>query len=204
MFRFIPKEEKYFALLSQLASKVNEGGELFCKTFQDYGNRAAYAEKIKAVEVVCDDIAAQITQKLNTSFITPIDREDIYLLVKEVDDVIDMINALARRLDIYDVPAPRAGVPEIADVIGQATRELAKAFAILEKSFTFTEHIKRVNELEKQADALYYEGIRSLFRDEKDPIALIKWLAIYEELENCADRCKDVAESLEGVAVKNK
>lgn len=204
MFRFIPKEEKYFALLSELAKKVHEGGELFVQLFRDYGNRASYAEKIKAVEVACDDIAAQITQKLNTSFITPIDREDIFLLVKEVDDIIDMINDLARRLDIYNVPTARAGVAEIAEVIGKATHELAQAFAILEKNFGLSESIKRVNELEKQADNLYHDGIRALFQEEKDPIALIKWMAIYEALENCADRCKDVAEALEGVVVKNK
>ena len=204
MFRFIPKEEKYFSLLSGLATKVHEGGELFVQLFLDYDNRARYADKIKAVEVSCDEIAAQITQKLNTSFITPIDREDIYMLVKELDDVIDLINDLARRLDMYDVPSPRAGISDIAAVISQATGELAKSFSILEKDFGYGGHIKKVNELEKQADNLYHDGIRSLFRDEKDPITLIKWKSIYEELENCADRCKDVAESLEGVVVKNK
>ena len=204
MFRFIPKEEKYFALLGDLAAKVHEGGELFVQLFRDYDNRASYADQIKAVEVACDDIAAQITQKLNTSFITPIDREDIYLLVKELDDVIDMINDLARRLDMYDVPTPRAGVAETADVINKATSELAKAFSTLATSFAVGDQIQKVNELEKQADNLYHDGIRTLFREEKDPITLIKWMSIYEELENCADRCKDVAESLEGVVVKNK
>ena len=204
MFRFIPKEEKYFALLGDLAAKVHEGGELFVQLFRDYDNRASYASQIKALEVACDDIAAQITQKLNTSFITPIDREDIYLLVKELDDVIDMINDLASRLDMYDIPAARPGVAEIADIINKATSELAKAFSTLTTSFAVGEQIKKVNELEKQADNLYHDGIRTLFREEKDPISLIKWMSIYEELENCADRCKDVAESLEGVVVKNK
>ena len=204
MFRFIPKEEKYFALLGDLAAKIHEGGELFVQLFRDYDNRASYANQIKAIEVACDDIAALITQKLNTSFITPIDREDIYLLVKELDDVIDMINDLASRLDMYDIPAARSGVAEIADLINKATSELAKAFSILTTSFAVSEQIKKVNELEKQADHLYHDGIRTLFREEKDPISLIKWMSIYEELENCADRCKDVAESLEGVVVKNK
>ena len=103
----IPREEKYFSMLSQLASQVKQGGEIFAKIFKDYQHLARYAEEIKAVEVSCDELGAKITQKLNSSFITPIDREDIYLLVTELDDVIDMINDLARRLDIYSVTQPR-------------------------------------------------------------------------------------------------
>src|SRR5262245_23540513 len=189
MFRLIPKEEKFFTLLAELAAKVQEGGDIFVKTFQDYGNRARHAEQIKSVELACDELAAMITQKLNSSFITPIDREDIFLLVQELDDVIDMINSVARSLDIYDVPSPKPDVAEIAGLIGSATTELAKAFSQLEKHFNLSESLQAVNDLEKRADGLYNDAIRRLFKEEKDPIALIKWMSIYEELENCADRC---------------
>ena len=109
MFGLIPREEKYFSMLSQLASQVKQGGEIFVKIFQDYKNHAQYADQIKAIELSCDDVAAKILQKLNSSFITPIDREDIYLLVTELDDVIDMINDLARRFDIYSVTQAARG-----------------------------------------------------------------------------------------------
>ena len=108
MFGLVPREEKYFAMLNQLAAKVREGGEVFAKIFKDFSNHAQYADEIKQIEVESDDIAAKITQKLNSSFITPIDREDIYLLVTELDDVIDMINDLARRLEIYNITALKA------------------------------------------------------------------------------------------------
>src|ERR1700704_2989715 len=143
-------------MLNQLAAQVKLGGALFVRIFEDYQNHAQYAEQIKGIEVHCDELAAKITQKLNSTFITPIDREDIYLLVTELDDVIDMINDLARRLEIYGVSKPRP------------------------------------------------DAIRRLFREEKDPIEVIKWMSIYEELENSIDRCKDVAEALEAVVVKNK
>jgi uncharacterized protein len=200
----IPREEKYFTLLSQLAAEVKRGGEIFEKIFQNYDNHTRYAEEIKAVEVTCDEMGAKIMQKLNSSFITPIDREDIFLLVTELDDVIDMITDLARRLDIYSVSGPRPESAEIAAVLCRATSELADVFALFEEQKSVGEHLRHINQLEKRGDALYSEAIRRLFKEEKDPIEVIKWMSIFEELENSIDRCKDVAEALEAVVVKNK
>ena len=191
-------------MLSQMALQVKEGGEIFAKIFQDYQHHARYAEQIKAVEVSCDEMGAKITQKLNSSFITPIDREDIFLLVTELDDVIDMITDLARRLDIYSVSEPRPEAVEIARLLCSATGELADVFALLEHERGVGEHLRNINQLEKRGDALYREAIRRLFKEEKDPIEVIKWMSLFEELENSIDRCKDVAEALEAVVVKNK
>ncbi len=204
MFGLIPKEEKYFSMLSQLASQVKQGGEIFVKIFQDYKNHAQYADQIKVIELSCDDVAAKILQKLNSSFITPIDREDIYLLVTELDDVIDMINDLARRFDIYSVTKLREDATEIARLLGSATSEIADVFALLEDQQAIGEHTRTINQLEKRADSLYRDAVSRLFKEERDPIEVIKWMFIYEELENSIDRCKDVAEALEAVMVKNK
>lgn len=200
----LPRDEKYFAMLNQLAAKVRLGGELFVKLFDDYERHPQYAEQIKEIEVSCDDLSAKIIQKLNSTFITPIDREDIYLLVTELDDVIDMINDLARRLEIYGVSRPRPDAAEIASLLGKATEEIEVAFGMLERHEALGEHTGIISQLEKRADALYSDAIRRLFREEKDPIEVIKWMSIYEELENSIDRCKDVAEALEAVVVKNK
>lgn len=204
MFSIVPKDEKYFALLSELAEKVHGGSLVFLKVFEDYSNRATYAVEIKGVEVACDKIAARITSKLNTSFITPIDREDIYLLVKELDDVIDIINNLAIRFDMYSVTSLRPEAKEVAAILSNATNELAGAFKLLEKHEDLAAHCKRINDLEKQADHLYRESVRNLFIKEQNPIEVIKWLGIYEALEDAVDRCKDVAEALEAVIVKNR
>ncbi len=204
MFGLVPREEKYFALLSELASKVREGGEVFAKIFKDFSNHSQYAEQIKQIEVECDDIAAKILQKLNSSFITPFDREDIYLLVTELDDVIDMINDLARRLEIYNITALKSDSAEIANLLSRSTVEIQDVFALLERSQGVGEHCRNINQLEKRADSLYRDAIRRLFKEEKDPIEIIKWMSLYEELENTIDRCKDVAEALEAVVVKNK
>lgn len=202
--RFIPREDKYFTMLNHLASKVREGADLFVNLFKDYDNRAGYAEQIKSIELVCDDLSAKITQKLNTSFITPIDREDIYLLVTELDDVIDMINDLARRLEILDVTVARDDAAEIANILGSSTVEIQNAFTLLEHHEGVGEHCRNISQLEKRADALYSDAVRRLFKEEKNPIEVIKWMSIYEELEDSIDRCKDVAEALEAVVVKNK
>ena len=200
----IPRDEKYFGMLNHLASQVRESAELFVKIFQEYHNHAQHAEHIKAIEVSYDVLSAKIIQKLNSTFITPIDREDIYLLVTEVDDVIDMINDLARRLEIYGVTTPRPDAEPIARVLGEATKEVEAAFANLEQHKGVGEQIRNISELERQADSLYRDAVRRLFREEKDAIEVIKWMSIYEELENSIDRCKDVAEALEAVVVKNK
>lgn len=191
-------------MLSDMATEVSRGGSLFAKVFQDYVNHVAYADQIKQVEVECDGLAANITRRLNTSFITPIDREDIYLLVTELDDVIDMLTDLARRLDIYDVSEPRPDASEIAGLLSRATSEIADAFSLLEHNKDLGEHCNNIRQIEKRADAMYNSAVRRLFKEEKNPIEVIKWMSLYEELENSIDRCKDVAEALEAVLVKNK
>jgi predicted phosphate transport protein (TIGR00153 family) len=202
--RLTPKDDKYFTLLSEMATHVSRGGSLFAKVFQDYASHVAYAEQIKQIEVECDDLGATITRRLNSSFITPIDREDIYLLVTELDDVIDMLNDLARRLDIYDVSEPRPDAAEIAALLSRATAEIADAFSLLEQHKELGEHCNNIRQIEKRADAMYNAAVRRLFKEEKNPIEVIKWMSLYEELENSIDRCKDVAEALEAVLVKNK
>jgi predicted phosphate transport protein (TIGR00153 family) len=191
-------------MLSELAGRVREGGEIFAKLFDDFANRAAYSDQIKQIELECDDLAAKITTKLNSSFITPIDREDIYLLTTELDDVIDMINDLARRFDIYAVTAPRAEAAEFARILSRSTVEIEGAFTMLERSQDLGEHCRTIRQLEKRADSLYSDTLRRLFKEEKDPMEVIKWMSILEELENTVDRCKDVAEALEAIVVKNK
>ncbi|HEY7543720.1 MAG TPA: DUF47 family protein [Blastocatellia bacterium] len=200
----IPREEKYFQMLSQLATKASEAGEIFARVFHEFHNHAQFAEEIKAVETASDELAAQITQKLNSTFITPIDREDIYLLVTEIDDVIDMINDIARRMDIYGISAPRADSRQIADLLNRTTVELKDAFTVLERGQDVGDHCRKIRQLEREGDTLYREAIRQLFKEEKDAVEVIKWMSIYEELENSIDRCKDVAEVLEAVVVKNK
>lgn len=203
MVRFIPREEKYFTLLSGFIGKVRSGAALFVDLLADYENRAGYAEQIKAVEEECDVLAANIVSKLNTSFITPIDREDIYLLATRADDIIDEINGLARRLEIVHAVPLRRDVSEIAQILADALVEVEAAFEQMKAHNGVTEHSQRVRRLEKRADVLYADALHRLFTEEPNAIEVVKWVSIYEQLEDAIDRCKHLAESLEGVVVKH-
>jgi uncharacterized protein Yka (UPF0111/DUF47 family) len=203
MVRLIPREEKYFALLTGLIGKIRSGADLFVELLADYEQRAGYAGKIKAIEEECDDLVAAIVGKLNTSFITPIDREDIYLLTTRADDIIDRVNGLARRLEISHAVPLRPDVPEIAGILAASLVEVEGAFGQLKGRSGVTEHSQKVRRLEKRGDILYAEALHRLFTEEPNAIEVIKWVSIYEQLEDAIDRCKHLAESLESVVVKH-
>ncbi|MBI3394277.1 MAG: DUF47 family protein [Spirochaetia bacterium] len=200
----IPRDDKYFTMLAELAARIAHGCGIFIQLFSDFENHIQYAEKIKNVEVECDVIAAKITSKLNSSFITPIDREDIYLLTTRLDDIIDLVNGLARRFDIYGVTEVRAQADQVAHILNKCAHELELALRNMEKHEGVQDQIKAVNDMEKDADHIYREAIRRLFLEEKNALEVIKWMAIYDSLEESVDRCKDVSELLESIVVKNK
>lgn len=201
--RLIPRDEKYFALMGDLIGKVHAGAVIFVKLLDDYDHRTEYREQIKAIEEECDDLAGDIVAKLNTSFITPLDREDIYLLTTRCDDIIDEVNGLARRLEISNAVPLRPDIPEIAGLLSDSLAEVETAFGQLEKRNGVTEHAKRVRRLEKRGDVLYAEALHRLFTEETSPIEVIKWISIYEQLEDSLDRCKHLAEVLESIVVKH-
>lgn len=203
MVKFIPRDEKYFELLGDLIGKVRIGADTFVKLLDDYERRAEYGEQIKATEEECDDLAADIVAKLNTSFITPLDREDIYLLTARCDDIMDEINGLARRLEISNAVPLRPDIPEIAGLLADSLAEVEAAFGQLKGRKEVTAHGQRVRRLEKRADVLYAEALHRLFTGEPDAIEVIKWVSIYEQLEDSIDRCKHLAEVLESIVVKH-
>lgn len=201
--RLIPRDEKYFVLMGDLIGRVHAGAVLFVEMLDDYDHRAGYREQIKAIEEECDDLAADIVAKLNTSFITPLDREDIYLLTTRCDDIIDEVNGLARRLEISNAVPLRPDIPEIAGLLSDSLAEVEAAFGQLQGHNGVTEHAKRVRRLEKRGDVLYAEALHRLFTEEPSPIEVIKWVSIYEQLEDSLDRCKHLAEVLESIVVKH-
>jgi uncharacterized protein Yka (UPF0111/DUF47 family) len=201
--RFVPREERFYALLVGLIDRISSGAAIFVDLLADYEARAGYAAKIKAVEEECDQLASEILAKLNTSFITPIDREDIYLLTTRADDIIDAINGLARRMEIVNAVPLRSDVPEIAGLLAESLTEVDAAFRQLEKRDGVAEHGRRVRRLEQRADTLYAEALHRLFTEETDAIQVVKWVWIYEQLEDAIDRCKHLAENLESIVVKH-
>lgn len=199
----IPRNEKYFAMLSQLAGEIRKGSDLLVRLFDDITKNEAISEQIKVVEVTCDKYSAGIVEALNSSFITPIDREDIYLLATELDDIMDMINDMARLTVLYGVTKSTPQAVSLSRTLMDCVVELEKMFAVLESRKGVREHIERIKSLEEEGDRLSQAAIQGLFANEKDPIEVIKWVKIYEEMEAGIDRCKDVAKVVEAIVMKN-
>ena len=204
MFGLIPREEAFFDLFKNAAHNMIEGSRLLKDMTEDFRNPVEKAKRIKDVEHVGDGITHDIARKLNQTFITPIDREDIHDLASALDDILDVVEAIADRFVLYKVVAPTDAAIRLANVLYQAAVEVGATVDVLGKSHqAVTECSVRVNSLENEADRISRDAISSLFEKETDPIAVIKWKEIYENFEAGTDRCEDVANILERIALKH-
>ncbi len=204
MFGLIPREEAFFELFKQAAHNMIEGSRLLKDFMEDFRNPAVKAERIKQVEHVGDGFTHDIARRLNQTFITPIDREDIYALASALDDILDVIEAIADRFVIYKVVQPTETAIKLANILYQAAVAVAAAVDLLGKPHPdVTESCVQVNSLENEADRVSRDAISALFEKETDPIAVIKWKEIYEGFEAGTDRCEDVVNILERIALKH-
>lgn len=202
-FRLIPREEKFYADFVALADQlVSAAGELDRMLSSDTPLWDV-ATEIRRIEQGCDTIAHEIFQRLNRTFVTPIDREDIHALASSLDDVMDAIDAAAAVIGRYRVAPVRFGARELAGIIVISTGQVRKAVQALERKTGVHELVVEVNRLENEADRVHDEALRRLFDEEKDPITVIKWKEVLDYLEEATDRCEDVADVLEGVVVKH-
>lgn len=201
--RLMPREHSFFALFTEVTANIQQGAQALAALFQDYRDVPDKVRKIKDIEHRGDDMTHEIITKLNQTFITPFDREDIHALTSKLDDVLDLIDAVATRLVIYQVDRVRPGALELADILVRATAEIHAAVAHLEKQDGILDHCIQINSLENDGDSAVRTAIASLFREEKNPVEIIKWKEILEVLETATDKCEDVANILETVTLKN-
>jgi predicted phosphate transport protein (TIGR00153 family) len=203
---FLPKEQKFFDLFEASAKNITKAAlELkdLLDTWQFIDSRVA---EITEMEHEGDSITHQIMSLLHRTFITPFDREDIALLAHTMDDIIDFVHAAADAMFIYKITGPTQRARELADIIVQGAAEVEKAVQGLRRKSEFKhilEHCVELNRLENMADRVYRAAIGELFEDTRDISQIIKWREIYEHMESATDRAEDVADVLEGVALKN-
>ena len=202
-FRLIPKEEKFYGDFLSLADELKKGARVLEEMLAADRPNWDKADEIKEIEHKCDFLTHEIIQRLNRTFVTPIDREDIHALARSLDDVMDAIDASASLVRLYRLDSVRFGARELATIITGCTRELHLALGGLEKSKGVAAHSIEINRLENEADRLHQQAVGRLFDDEKDPIVVMKWKETLDFLEDATDRCEDVANVLEGVMVKN-
>jgi predicted phosphate transport protein (TIGR00153 family) len=202
----MPREQKFFDLFEESARNINESARALKEmvdTWQFIDSRVA---EITEMEHRGDTITHQVISLLHRTFVTPFDREDIALLAHTMDDIIDFIHAAADSMFIYKITSPTQRAKELADVIVLGAAEMEKAVAGLRKRSEFKNMLERcveMNRLENVADRIYRAAIAELFDNTADMAQVIKWREIYEHMESATDRCEDVANVLEGVALKH-
>ncbi|MBZ5511312.1 MAG: DUF47 family protein [Acidobacteriia bacterium] len=203
MVRLIPRETKFFELFENMASNVTEGARVLHGILQTFENVEVQVQRIKEIEHRGDDMTHSVMTKLNQTFITPFDREDIHRLASSLDDVLDFVNAAGQRLVLYKIRRAPSPAAALAGLIVRQSEELTKAVSLLEKNKHVLEHCVEINRLEDEADSVCREAIANLFEHEKDPIELIKMKELYEVLEMATDKAEDAANVLEAVVLKS-
>ena len=203
MFGFLSNDKAFFGVFAQLAEKIDEAAKLL-RSMVETGNRPEeHASRIKKVEHECDELTHDLVRRLNSTFITPLDREDIYGLAVKLDDVVDVIDSTADRMVAFRVEWTSRQVHGLTDVLQRQTEVLKRAIADLNKRDHILERCVEVHALENEGDRLFHEGLVSIFQEVKDPIELLKQKEIIEKVEHATDRCEDVANVLEAIVVKN-
>ena len=204
MIRLLPREEKYFILFNNLASHLTESAKMLQNLFSDFDNRASYADQIKVVEHKCDEITHEIIKKLNQTFITPIDREDIHALASGLDDIVDAIEYTAKRIILYHVAQSTEHARKMSDVMVRLTANLQSAVGALgNNGEQVLADCVAIHTLENEGDVYHHQAVEKLFAEEKDPITIIKMKEIYEKMERMIDKAEDVANVLEAIVLKN-
>ena len=203
-FSLIPKEEQYFGLFRQMTSHIYDAASKLAEMLADrQGDFQTYLKHIKAIEHACDELTHSISKKLNTSFITPFDREDIYLLSGALDDIVDLIDDAARAVVMYNVSETTDYARQFGDVIQRMAVQLHEVVSTLERPAGISPRLVEIHRLENEGDDLYHEAIAELFRNTPDPLHVIRWKDIYDKLEAAVDRCEQAANIIESVIIKH-
>jgi predicted phosphate transport protein (TIGR00153 family) len=202
--RLLPREEKFYALFARQVNIISEASRLLTDGMRAGATRLAMAAtEIKSLEHSGDEIIHEIFTKLNQTFITPIDPEDIHSISSALDDVLDGLEEAAHRLVSYRIDPIPPDMIRLAEIISACSKTLLAAFGTLEKSARIMEHCIEVNRLENEGDLITRSAVADLFNQQEDPIALIKLKEVYECLEATIDSCEDVADLLQNVVVKS-
>lgn len=206
MFKLGSKEVSFFDLFVESAQATHKAALKLEALTNNYTNIKEQVKAIEDIEHECDQHVHKILAQLNRSFITPIDREDIFLVAKEIDNITDAIESTAHRFIMLNVKEIRAEAKTLVAMIVQSTRELEavmNGMRNMKSNSPLKEKIIEVNRIEDEADDIFREAITGLFASEPNPIEIIKWKEIFEYLENTLDACEDVANIVEGIVMKN-
>jgi predicted phosphate transport protein (TIGR00153 family) len=201
--RLIPRDEQFFDLFNQLAGHLRTTAQLLDQLFAEPNRTTELVKQIKDVEHLADQLTLTISTRIDKSFITPIDREDIHLLASRLDDVIDRLDGTARRVVMLHINEVREPAKQMAHVICAAAELIAKAVVAIKRPSEVSEYATRIKQLEEEGDAIYHEAVGALFAGNPDPLEVIRWKEVYETLEIAIDQCMGVANAVHSISIKN-
>ena len=204
--RLFPKEENFFEYFEELADKISEGGQLFVEMTQKKDYSEAIVTKLKQIEHEADGITHKTYERMHKTFLTPIDREDIYALVNKMDSIMDVIEATAIRIHLYKVKKPSNEIIIQARILNEAIKKvksIVHALRNMKNSEMILSGCVEINTLENEGDVALRTIMADLFAQEKDAIELVKWKDIYQLLEEAIDVCEDVSNIVEGIVLKH-
>jgi uncharacterized protein Yka (UPF0111/DUF47 family) len=203
--RLLPRDEHFFELFTAVAERSVEAARLLGEMLKAPPDRRTYlVESIKRLEHECDQVTHEVITRLDRTFITPLDREDIHELASGLDDVIDLIDGAARRAQIFHLGEAPEGAILLADVIKRACEELLLAVRGLSKNQgAVLPACIAVKRLEEEGDSLYHEWLGRVFEGSPDPVLVIKWKELYDNLEKTLDHAEDAANVLESISIKH-
>ena len=208
MFRLVPREVRFFDLFEQQSQHIIHAGQLLRELVHNFADARAKAHAVKEVEHQGDLITHEIVRKLNTTFITPLDREDIRTIATDLDDILDYMEGVAQYLILFEIEESPEPLRKFAEIIVSMVEEIHTATGLvwdLSNEKKIHESIVRISALENEADAVYFGVIAELFRggDGKTPVEILKWKEIYQGLEDACDECKEFTHVLGNVVIKN-
>ena len=202
--RLLPREEEFFDLFVEVADRAAQAATLLRELLTGPPDRARYCvDAIKKLENEADDVTHEVVKRLDRTFITPLDAEDIHLLASDLDDVIDRIDGTARRAEIFRLGKAPEGIDALCIIIEKVTLELQAAVKKLRSKDNVMAHCVEAKRLEEEGDGIYHTMLGRLFDNETDPIYIMKWKEIYDNLEAAIDEAEDVANDLESIVIKN-
>ena len=201
-FHYLPREPWFYDAIERLTREVRRGAQILVELLSTHPVRAALVDDIHDVEIACDRIALEINRRLSATFVTPLDREDIFGLTVALTKLMDAIHDASEFVPLHRIEHIRDGAAELARIILQQTEQLVLAAEHLPTLRGVTDQVREIGRLEKEADRVQQQAIGVLFDDEKDPIEVIKWKDVLDFLENAADRSDDVAGVLESIVIK--
>jgi uncharacterized protein Yka (UPF0111/DUF47 family) len=201
--RLIPKDQQFFEMFSDLARRVTAAARLLDKMMAEPQNLQQHVAAIKDLEHEADVITHSVIARIHKVFVTPIDREDIHLLVQELDDVIDLIDGCARRAQMFQIREVRPGGRKLSEVLVRATEAIEWAVTSMKQPKIVETRSREVKKLEEEGDALYNQAVGDLFAGTTDALEVIKWKELYDTMERALDQCEDVANVLESITIKN-